>query len=112
MIRTARTYVALAILGASLAFVPMGTATAQVGNETSTADMTDDTTRSGADRIGGYVFDSLILRPAGAVMLVVGSVFAIPSYPLAMSTGNQKAVLERCVLDPYDYTFTRSIGDF
>ena len=93
--RRAAAILALAIL---LAALPAAAALAEPANE--------------ADRYGGYVFDGLILRPAGVALLVFGSVFAIPSYPLSMISGSQKIVLERCVLDPYDYTFTRKIGDF
>jgi len=82
----------------SLTGLSPGSALAEPANET--------------DRVGGYVFDSLILRPSGLVLLVIGSVFAIPSYPLSMISGNQDSVLERCVLDPYEFTFKRPIGDF
>ena len=98
MIRSfAKTGAAVALV-IGLAILPTGSAVAEPANET--------------DRIGGYVFDSLILRPSGLVLLVFGSVFAIPSYPLSMIDGTQDVVLERCVLDPYEFTFTRPIGDF
>jgi hypothetical protein len=108
MSRTARQQIVTLALALTLALAPTGGALADIQNETTTADQD----RHPADRIGGYVFDGLILRPTGAVLLVVGSVFAIPSYPIAMISGSQQAVLERCVLDPYDYTVPRAFGDF
>ena len=65
-----------------------------------------------ADRIGGYVFDALILRPTGFVQLILGSVALVVAYPLALPSGDQRTVLERCTLDPFEDTFRRGLGDF
>jgi hypothetical protein len=64
------------------------------------------------DRTGGYVFDALILRPAGLCQLIIGSVVLVVAYPLALPSGDQQIVLERCTLDPFEDTFRRGLGDF
>lgn len=64
------------------------------------------------DRFGGYAFDALILRPASFCRLIIGSVALVVAYPLALPSGNQQIVLERCTLDPFEDTFRRGLGDF
>ena len=68
--------------------------------------------RGASDRIGGYVFDALILRPASFAQLIVGSVVLVVAYPLSLASGDKQTVLETCTLDPFEDTFRRSLGDF
>lgn len=65
-----------------------------------------------ADRIGGYVYDVGVLRPAGILKTVFGAVFWIPAYPLALGSEQRSSVTERLVTEPAKDTFTRPLGEF
>ena len=64
-------------------------------------------------------FDLAVLRPAGIVALLVGSVFFVASAPVAApyhafqgSTEGIRGAYDVFVYPPYEYTFLRDIGDF
>ena len=92
------------------------------------------------DRVGSGAFDVVLLRPTGAVRLVLGSAFAgvatvfplafvypvglatgkmdqiyersIFAYPLGFDEGRNAEIYDRAVVEPFDYTFRRKIGEF
>jgi hypothetical protein len=68
--------------------------------------------RGDFDRIGGYVFDALILRPVSLTQTIGGSAVLLVAYPLSMPSGHERTVLEHCTLNPFDDTFKRSLGEF
>jgi hypothetical protein len=69
-------------------------------------------TRGAFDRIGGWAFDLLILRPVSLTQTLGGSAVLLVAYPISMPSGHQDTVLERCTLAPFEDTFERRLGDF
>lgn len=56
--------------------------------------------------------DFFLLRPAGFMATVVGSAFFVVSLPLNYATGTTKPAYEKLIIDPVNYTFLRTLGDF
>ncbi len=56
--------------------------------------------------------DFFLLRPAGFLATVVGSVFFVVSLPLNYATGRTEPAYEKLVINPVHYTFQRTLGDF
>jgi hypothetical protein len=56
--------------------------------------------------------DFFLLRPAGFMATVVGSAFFVVSLPLNYATGATEPAYEKLIIDPVNYTFLRTLGDF
>jgi len=55
--------------------------------------------------------DLIIFRPVGVVRLVTGSAIALVSYPASLASDSSAEILESHILDPFDDTFRRPLGD-
>ncbi len=55
--------------------------------------------------------DALLLKPAGAVVTIAGTVFFIVTWPLAAIADSSDHTYEVLVKQPYDYTFNRPLGE-
>lgn len=65
------------------------------------------------DVTGGTIaFDALLMRPAGLIATVVGSVAFVVAWPFSAMTGETKKTYEKLIKEPVDYTFKRKMGDF
>ena len=73
------------------------------GPATDPAESINDATRN--------AYGAAILRPLQFVQLIVGGVFWLPSYPLAVPFGWQDEVTELCVKQPYEGVFRRPLGE-
>ncbi len=61
------------------------------------------------------IADLLIVRPLGLVGLAMGSVYFIAAAPLTYIFANDEVFedsLDRCILTPGEYVFTRPLGEF
>jgi hypothetical protein len=58
------------------------------------------------------LYDTLVMRPAGLVATVVGSVFWLISLPFSAAGGNVDTATEKLVKEPAAYTFKRPLGEF
>ena len=58
------------------------------------------------------IFDVIAVRPVGFVTLAIGTVFFIVSLPVAVISGSTDKAAKALVADPFNYTFTRPLGDF
>jgi hypothetical protein len=56
--------------------------------------------------------DFFFLRPAGLLATVVGSAFFVVSLPLNYATGATRPAYKKLVVNPAQYTFRRTLGDF
>lgn len=63
---------------------------------------------SGAD----MVLDLLLVRPIGAVGMVIGAAAWVVSLPLTVPTRSTLEVGREIVGKPFEYTFYRPLGDF
>ncbi len=66
----------------------------------------------GAERVAAIAFDVVILRPAGFVRFVLGSVIATVVLPFALISGQTEEIVETLIGEPGEYTFLRELGDF
>ncbi len=66
----------------------------------------------GAERVAEIAFDVVILRPAGFVRFVLGSVIATVVLPFALISGQTEEIVETLIGEPGEYTFLRELGDF
>ena len=66
----------------------------------------------GAERVAAIAFDVVILRPAGFVRFVLGSVIATVVLPFALISGQTEEVVETLIGNPGEFTFLRELGDF
>ncbi len=75
---------------------------------------TDTSTASGWQHHTAAAFDAVVIRPMGAVALVVGGVFVIPIVLLTWPTGQGTidAAVERFVTRPAKDLLERPLGDF
>jgi len=55
--------------------------------------------------------DALVVRPAGMVSTVLGSLFYAVSLPFSYFGGNQPQAYETLVQDPVQHTFRRPLGE-
>jgi hypothetical protein len=55
-------------------------------------------------------WDLLVLRPLGLVQVATGVGFFVVFYPIALVTGGSDHVLDSCILQPAEQTFTRRLG--
>lgn len=58
------------------------------------------------------VLDLLLVRPIGAVGLVIGAAVFVVSLPLTVPTRSTLEVGREIVGKPFEYTFYRPLGDF
>ena len=58
------------------------------------------------------IFDAIAVRPVGFITLTIGTVFFIAVLPLAVVSGSTGKTAKALVADPFNYTFTRPLGDF
>ncbi len=58
------------------------------------------------------IFDVIAVRPLGFLTLSIGSAFFVVSLPLAVVSGSTDKTAKALVGDPFNYTFTRPLGDF
>ena len=56
--------------------------------------------------------DIAIIRPIAIGCLVVSSAAYVIALPFAALGGNAGAVTQKMVVDPFNYTFRRPLGDF
>ena len=54
--------------------------------------------------------DGLILRPAGVLATIVGSVAFVVTLPFSIPTRNVDKAAQKLVVDPAKYTFARPMG--
>lgn len=58
------------------------------------------------------VGDTILARPLGIASVVIGSALFVVSLPFAALGGNVKETAKELVVDPFNYTFQRPVGDF
>ena len=61
---------------------------------------------------GMMMWDALVMRPIGIVGTAVGAVVWLVSYPFAALGGNTDESTQKLVVDPFDWTFQRPLGEF
>ncbi len=87
-------------IAVALVSAPLGSAFA--AEETSFDEVTET----------AMIFDATIVRPLGAVSIVVGTAFFVVSSPFAAMGGNIGQSYEKLVKNPVTFTFTRPLGEF
>lgn len=65
----------------------------------------------GATHIGAKIFDVIAVRPPSACKWVVGIPFYIVSAPFVGISGGASEAWDFFVVEPFQYTFTRPLGD-
>ena len=93
-------------LALSLAVLPVLPAEGQTDAESSTS----QTGRSPSG--GAMLVDGLIVRPIGILAIAVGLVGTVVTLPFSIPGGNVSAVARTLIGKPFDYTFTRPLGEF
>lgn len=63
-----------------------------------------------APNVGDKIYDAVLLRPLGAIQLVIGAVAFVPSYPISLPFDGDDDVLRACITQPFDRTFRRPLG--
>ena len=58
------------------------------------------------------LYDTIVLRPAGLVATVVGSVFWLVSLPFSAAGDNVDTATKKLVKEPAAFTFKRPLGEF
>jgi hypothetical protein len=58
------------------------------------------------------VGDLALARPGGLAALVIGSAAFIVALPFAATSGSIKQTADTLVVGPFNFTFTRPVGDF
>jgi hypothetical protein len=61
---------------------------------------------------GNIIGDALIIRPLGLVSIVAGTAVFVVSLPFAAITKSVPKTAKQLVVDPFNYTFDRPMGDF
>ncbi|WAC07978.1 MAG: hypothetical protein OS130_01900 [Thermodesulfobacteriota bacterium] len=56
--------------------------------------------------------DLIFIRPAGVVVLGIGLGATVVATPFALPTGTMSQVSQALIIDPFDYTFVRPLGDW
>jgi hypothetical protein len=56
--------------------------------------------------------DLVIMRPLGVAATVVGTAVFVVSLPFALITNDVPKTAKELVVDPFNYTFERRLGDF
>jgi hypothetical protein len=57
------------------------------------------------------IVDAVILRPLGLVSMAVGFAGSIVAWPWATTSCSQYRVEQALICEPYNYTFTRPVGE-
>ena len=60
---------------------------------------------------GAIIGDMILLRPLGICTLVVGTAFFIVTLPIAVTSQSSKQTAQVLVADPFNFTFTRPLGE-
>ena len=58
------------------------------------------------------ILDFLLVRPLSFAGLVIGTGLAFAATPLALASGSTHEVYRRLVVQPYDFTVCRPLGQF
>ncbi len=58
------------------------------------------------------IFDVIAVRPLGFLTLSIGTAFFIVALPFGVVSGSTGKAAKALVADPFNYTFTRPLGDF
>ena len=58
------------------------------------------------------IADVIAVRPLGLVTLTIGAAFFIVALPIGVISGSTDKAAKVLVADPFNYTFTRPLGDF
>jgi hypothetical protein len=66
----------------------------------------------GASVAASMIADVIIARPAGLVAIVLGTAVFIVALPFAAISGSVEPVAKTLVAEPFQFTFTRPVGDF
>lgn len=61
---------------------------------------------------GKMAGDALVVRPLGLGATVIGGALFIVSLPFSALGGNIDAAYEYLLADPFNFTFSRPLGDF
>lgn len=61
--------------------------------------------------VSNAIYDILLMRPVGAISLGVGAAAFIISLPITLPLGEAGISAYELVVVPFNYTFTRPIGD-
>lgn len=61
---------------------------------------------------GEMMWDTFAMRPFGMLATALGAVVYVVSYPFAYLGGNTEQSKEALVVDPYEWTFERPLGQF
>lgn len=64
-----------------------------------------------ATPVTDVMYDALLMRPVGVIALGVGAVTFIISLPITLPLGEAGRTARELVAAPFNYTFTRPIGD-
>jgi hypothetical protein len=56
--------------------------------------------------------DLAVMRPVGLAATIAGTAIFIVSLPFALITNDVPKVAKELVVDPFNYTFDRPLGDF
>ena len=58
------------------------------------------------------VMDLLVVRPVSFIGLVIGTGLSLVATPFALASGKTGQVYQRLVVQPYDFTVCRPLGQF
>jgi hypothetical protein len=61
---------------------------------------------------GMMMWDAVAMRPIGIAATAVGAVVWLVSYPFAALGGNTDESTQKLVVEPFDWTFQRPLGEF
>jgi hypothetical protein len=61
---------------------------------------------------GSIIADALLMRPVSLASIVAGTAVFIVSLPFAVVTDDVSKSAKKLVVDPFNYTFDRPLGDF
>lgn len=61
---------------------------------------------------GAMIMDLIIVRPVSLVALALGTGMSIVATPVALASGSTGAVYERLVVEPFNFTVRRPLGEF
>jgi len=57
------------------------------------------------------MIDAFIFRPIGLVATVIGGAAFVVSLPFSALGGNVREAADKLIVEPFDYTFKRKLGD-
>jgi hypothetical protein len=62
--------------------------------------------------MAAIVFDSILSRPLGALVLAGGLVGTVATLPFSVPSGSVGTVARKLVAEPFAFTFTRPLGTY